>query len=314
MTADDAEGPALARLLITGRPPIELAMPITIGREPRSDSGEVVAVGEDPLVSKSHLSIDRDAEGFVITDLGSSNGTFLHHAGWETAVPTGSWIPIPPGAEVEFGDQRMIIDTSAAADASSIDEDATPRHGTVAPVSSGAPADPWRAVGDVDTSPMCANCGRRLAVDSNFCDRCGRPTSSSAALSVPHPGGREGSAPRTGFDSGAPAVARPGADAASIEPPSTPAPPASADLSRSSRSPARRWKIFLAVVGASLVLGALARVLGGGETEGRGTGLGLVPATADGLLTGSNQIWTGACPSPRHDFHDGDDIHGVDLG
>ena len=106
MIADEADDQPLATLSITGRLPIDMVGPVTIGRDPRSGHGAVVVVDDDPLVSKSHLALDVDADGFVITDLGSSNGTFLHHVGGETTVPTDSWIPVPPGSEIEFGDQR----------------------------------------------------------------------------------------------------------------------------------------------------------------------------------------------------------------
>ena len=46
---------------------------ITVGR--KKDNTIVLS---DPQVSKRHLRIDRDSAGFHITDLASSNGTFLN--------------------------------------------------------------------------------------------------------------------------------------------------------------------------------------------------------------------------------------------
>lgn len=173
MTSGDADGPLLATLVITGHRPIDMTGPVTIGRDPRAERGVVVAIDGDPLVSKSHLAIDVAADGLVITDLGSSNGTFLHHGGGDTAVPTDSWIPVPAGAEVEFGDQRMRIEVPTAPDPVDTDDAATPRHGIAAPV---APPDPWGATVGADPGITCAQCDRRLFTESRFCDMCGTPT------------------------------------------------------------------------------------------------------------------------------------------
>ena len=174
MTAEDIDA-VIALLSITDRAPIEMTGPVTVGRDPRAADGAVVVVDDDPLVSKSHLAIDVDRGHFVVTDLGSSNGTFLHHAGGETAVPTDAWIPVPPDAEIEFGDQRMTIRpmplARAPADAPTVERpvgDQTPA--VVAP-------DPWSseasaAVGD---EAECTRCSRSLAPDAKFCDGCGAP-------------------------------------------------------------------------------------------------------------------------------------------
>lgn len=110
MTSDAETGDPIATLKFTGRGDHVMRGPVTIGRDPRADEGATVEIDGDPLVSKSHLCVDIDQGDLIITDLGSSNGTFLHHSAGETAVPSDRWIPIPDGAEVEFGDQRMNIE------------------------------------------------------------------------------------------------------------------------------------------------------------------------------------------------------------
>jgi pSer/pThr/pTyr-binding forkhead associated (FHA) protein len=40
---------------------------------------------DDPFLSEEHCSVERDADGFSLTDLGSKNGTFIRLKG-EKAV------------------------------------------------------------------------------------------------------------------------------------------------------------------------------------------------------------------------------------
>lgn len=102
-----------ATLTISGMEPVVMSGRVTVGREPTSTHGDVIAVDDDLLVSNSHLCIDHGGDGFVITDLGSANGTYLYSGGTETAVPTGAWVPVPYGATIAFGDHRMTIDPAA---------------------------------------------------------------------------------------------------------------------------------------------------------------------------------------------------------
>jgi pSer/pThr/pTyr-binding forkhead associated (FHA) protein len=52
----------------------------TIGRQ-----GCDMNVLDDPFLSEEHCSVERDADGFSLTDLGSKNGTFIRLKG-EKAV------------------------------------------------------------------------------------------------------------------------------------------------------------------------------------------------------------------------------------
>ena len=270
MSADDAGGKLLATLSIDGRSAIDVTGPITVGRDPRTDRGDVVVVDNDPLVSKSHLAIDVELGGFVITDLGSSNGTFLHHSGVETTVPTDSWIPIPPGAEIEFGDQRMTIDEPTVPGPAGADDTPTPRHGIVAPVPPVAPPDPWGVAGEAAgrLSIECANCRRQLAGDSRFCDRCGTPTSPASAAPISAQPGPAPSAPLVGHDPAATVVVPAGTVAGSGGPSSPsspgpsapfgvvqPGPPAYVDLSSSTRSSGGPLRTILFVAGVLVALG-----------------------------------------------------------
>ncbi len=110
LTSDPDAGNLIATFRIAGHGDHQMRGPVTVGRDPRADDGATVEVDGDPLVSKSHLCIDIDQGDLIITDLGSSNGTYLHHTAGETAVPSNRWVPIPAGTEIEFGDQRMTIE------------------------------------------------------------------------------------------------------------------------------------------------------------------------------------------------------------
>jgi pSer/pThr/pTyr-binding forkhead associated (FHA) protein len=95
MTSDAETGDVIAILHITGHRDHQMRSPVAIGRDPRAGERAAVEVGGDPLVSKSHRCIDIDQRDVIITDLGSSNGTYLKHTQGETAVPGDRWIPVP---------------------------------------------------------------------------------------------------------------------------------------------------------------------------------------------------------------------------
>jgi len=82
---------------LRGWPPV-LTLPrgsqprFTIGREPACDM--TVA---DETVSRWHASLERQASGWLLADLGSTNGTRLN--GWRVTSP----VPVGPGDLVSFG-------------------------------------------------------------------------------------------------------------------------------------------------------------------------------------------------------------------
>lgn len=176
---------------------------MTFGRDPRpgSTGAPTVEISGDPLVSKSHFAVDVQNGSVVISDLGSSNGTFLHTATGEAAVPTDEWIEIADDAEIEFGDQRARVSilgdaTAAAAPVQSAADDGTATvardEPAVPPI---APADPWGAEssdasGPAEASIECVHCQRDLPAGAKFCDVCGTATApvatSDAAPDVPN--------------------------------------------------------------------------------------------------------------------------------
>ena len=201
MTSDANTGDLIATFKISGHGDHQMRGPVTIGRDPRADEGATIEVDGDPLVSKSHMSVDVDEGDLIITDLGSSNGTYLHHSTGETAVPSDRWIPIPAGAEIEFGDQRMTVERVAplVTPDPEVDRDnaATIEHATPAARPAAAISDSlWAAESDAgaaepvdDPTPVvaaapavptasdehidCSQCQRELPPGSKFCDGCG---------------------------------------------------------------------------------------------------------------------------------------------
>ncbi len=193
MTSDAGVGDVIATLMIAGHGDHPMRGPVTVGRDPRSSGGATIEVTGDPLVSKSHFCLDVDQGEVIITDLGSSNGTFLHHAAGETAVPSDRWIPVPEGAEIEFGDQRMTVERIAPV-ATVVDDgshDATTVENVVpvaqpveaisgsfwsSDVSDNAePATSHTPAAPAEANIECSNCNRDLPPGSKFCDGCGTP-------------------------------------------------------------------------------------------------------------------------------------------
>ncbi|WP_119065497.1 FhaA domain-containing protein [Rubrobacter indicoceani] len=97
ISAEEARQHGLARevveLAMDGKnQPLQGGGPWTVGRSQEND-----IVVSDPNVSRKHARISREDNGFVIEDLGSTNGTLLDGA------PIGSRERIESGDELTFG-------------------------------------------------------------------------------------------------------------------------------------------------------------------------------------------------------------------
>jgi len=92
---------------LRGWPPV-LTLPVvmtagaqdrfTIGREPACDM-----MLADETVSRWHASLQRGASGWLLADLGSTNGTRLN--GWRVTGP----MPVRPGDMVSFGAATFVL-------------------------------------------------------------------------------------------------------------------------------------------------------------------------------------------------------------
>lgn len=76
---------------------------ILIGRSPDSD---LVLPGDEVRVSRHHVRIERQPEGYVLVDLGSRNGTLLNGA----TVPPTSTQPLKQGDVVRMGSIDVYMD------------------------------------------------------------------------------------------------------------------------------------------------------------------------------------------------------------
>jgi hypothetical protein len=114
-----------------------------VGRGP-----ECEVVLDDPLVSRVHFSIEHGASGWVLSDHGSGNGTFVN--GYRVTLP----VLVGEGDEISAGDSRLRLEGLTPLEASPA---------VMPPIKGGqgAPA-------------FCSQCGQRLAGDARFCSRCGR--------------------------------------------------------------------------------------------------------------------------------------------
>ncbi len=74
----------------------------TIGREPACDMTLA-----DRTVSRWHASLERVASGWLLADLGSTNGTRLN--GWRVNGPS----PVRPGDLVSFGGVTLVVTDKA---------------------------------------------------------------------------------------------------------------------------------------------------------------------------------------------------------
>ena len=76
--------------------PLTANEPLVIGRK----RGDLVL--DDPLVSSTHAKILRRDDGFVIQDMGSTNGTMVDGRLIREA-------PLRPGAEISIGNSRLVL-------------------------------------------------------------------------------------------------------------------------------------------------------------------------------------------------------------
>jgi hypothetical protein len=80
---------------------------LTLGQGSQND----VVLGDDS-VSTTHARLEYASGAWLITDLGSTNGTYLEGTRLPPNVPT----PLPYGSQVRFGGLRLVFDRVPAAD------------------------------------------------------------------------------------------------------------------------------------------------------------------------------------------------------
>lgn len=74
-----------------------------LGREEGAAAGPLAAY---PAISARHCRVDRDADGrWRVTDLGSSNGTFVD----EVRLPEDQPTPLPPGCFLRLANLELVV-------------------------------------------------------------------------------------------------------------------------------------------------------------------------------------------------------------
>jgi hypothetical protein len=100
----------------TARPPVpaisELALPPVPGKYVIGRADDVDLCLDDISVSRRHALVAYLDGGWVVTDLGSRNGTWLN--GWRLPGPA----PIGPGDRLDLGSCRFVVVDKSAADLS----------------------------------------------------------------------------------------------------------------------------------------------------------------------------------------------------
>jgi hypothetical protein len=112
---------AMLGFRIGGADPIDLDLPVLIGRSPRPPR---VAAGvaprlievpsRDQQVSSTHVQLEQVGDTVVVTDMRSTNGTFVSsREGLQNRLKPGESIVVLPGARVDIGDGNIIEITPA---------------------------------------------------------------------------------------------------------------------------------------------------------------------------------------------------------
>jgi pSer/pThr/pTyr-binding forkhead associated (FHA) protein len=78
---------------------------IVIGREPSCD----IALQEH-LVSRQHARLQQSPQGWMLTDLGSTNGTFVN----ERQISAGEATPLKPGDRITIGNTILVLQGEAS--------------------------------------------------------------------------------------------------------------------------------------------------------------------------------------------------------
>ena len=71
---------------------------LTIGRDTSND----IVLPDDLQVSRHHATLERLAAGWSVSDLDSTNGTFVN------GQPLSQPRPLYPGDEIEVGETRLV--------------------------------------------------------------------------------------------------------------------------------------------------------------------------------------------------------------
>jgi pSer/pThr/pTyr-binding forkhead associated (FHA) protein len=104
-------------VLPTGTPVSLTEEVVLVGRRPSRSSafpGAQLVEIDDGTVSKTHLRLEKDGEGWRVVDLHSTNGTVLMSSdGAETEIAPGTSHPAPARLLVGDAEVRLVPDDQA---------------------------------------------------------------------------------------------------------------------------------------------------------------------------------------------------------
>jgi hypothetical protein len=150
---------------------------ITIGRGADND-----ILIDDKMVSRHHARLELQANTYLLTDLGSANGTWVNDR--RISAP----VPLQVGDSVRFGKVSVFVFSPQpflSGDETFVAQDMVPERTPTPPAPqpppvSAAPVRPQPATKD---GPVCAACGHANRPGVRFCENCGQPLSVPPARS-----------------------------------------------------------------------------------------------------------------------------------
>lgn len=110
----EGERPSLGVIVMGDGSTFNLDDEYVLGREPSREAGVRSIVVDDRRVSRRHALLSLNGWDVQVTDLGSSNGTYLKNPGWAEwvrATPHQS-VTIEPGGQIGLGGQVLVYESS----------------------------------------------------------------------------------------------------------------------------------------------------------------------------------------------------------
>jgi FHA domain len=109
----DGPRPALGVIVAANGSTYTVDRDYTVGRHPDPADGQVVVV-EDERVSRRHARLTRSGWDLVVTDLNSSNGTYVKNPGWHDwmRVTPGLSMVVEPRGQIGMGSQIIVFESS----------------------------------------------------------------------------------------------------------------------------------------------------------------------------------------------------------
>lgn len=145
--AGDPQGEILAVFRVSQGPRIGDELPVTHRQTTVGSAAANTLALDDDTVSRSHARLDFEHGAWQLTDLGSTNGTWVEGTRLAAQVPT----PLPFGATVQFGQTRLHFRAAERAAAPTAGH--TPAETTVFAPTVGASAGAGVPQGSVDAEP-----------------------------------------------------------------------------------------------------------------------------------------------------------------